>query len=849
MHGTGDKAVAVRHDQGRVAEIAALDAALALTRSGSGQAVLLVGEAGVGTSHLVDAFLDSHGDEDLAVADLTLRHGPASTPLAPLSHLVDLAAGRGGPAGAAAAALGRALERHAKAREIVRLLDESVHEMSRAAPVVLVLDDAHAADTQLLLAVAHVARRSRDRAVLTIVATRPDDDRLDAVLARTDALVVPVDPFDPATAAEFVAALTAGADSPELSPDEIADAVERGGGNPRYLIELVAARSGAVDGEDPREVEPVATLGLLLLRRIRRLSPRALAIVRAAAVIGNAPAPRFCALVSGLDPDDISPLEELVSAGLVTVAAMRTTFPNPAVRDIVLTSTPQSVLRDLHGAVAELLTLMGEQASSIAPHALAAATPGDTSASNAVRLGTEAAAAALHAGSPDTALDLIEKAIRLGPGADSESLLRTVEGEAFLHLGHVEKAARTFERAIALGAGDEALLGLGRALQRGGDLAAALEAFERCSGLGAVRGRAEVLLGLGRVDDARDATAAAVVEARRSEEHAALASALADQALVEAVANGPAAVKHAASSVREWRRAGEDALDWPPLFSLGLALDTDDRFDECLETLSELRKWLDVRGLLDQVPRSVRTEVTAGFLGCRWARMEEAIAAAVDVRRNEPNHEMGPIWASYAVLAAARGEDVGWEHGLARSRDALAAQSTPFDRALAAWWRSLGHTLRLELREAHAAGLEALDGAIRLRATNLVARAIPAVVVLSHVLGRGARPDLVSMYEESYAGRTLAAKLAGEALLTGFTTTTTDARAAIVQAAQHYATSENRMGVVMAVASARLLPGRDPVPEDLAAEAARCASMLGMDCALVRPLMTPALGEVGGHLA
>lgn len=846
-HVTGDKAVPVRHDHGRTAELAALEAALERARSGSGQAVLLVGEAGVGTSHLVETFLDAHRDDDLFVVDLTAQHGPDATPMTALARLAETVAGRHDSAAvdASAAALARAVASNDKAREVVRLLDETVQLVSMHSLLILVLDDARNASAALLDAVVHVARRSRDRAVLTIVATRPDDDRLDTVLARTDALVVPVDPFDAATAAEFVAALTAGGGHQGLPSATVRDVVERSGGNPRYLIELVAAH--AVEGAG--ESAPVPTLGLLVLRRIKRLSPRALAVARAAAIARKAPTPRLCALVCGLDPDDVTPVTELTAAEVISVVADQISFPNPAVREVVLASTPQAVLRDLHGAMAELLTLMGEPATAVAPHALAAAIPGDPSAKEVVRLATEAAVTVVDAGSPDAALDLIERAVRLGPSPDGESLLRTVEGEALLHLGRVDEAALTFERAIALGAGEDALLGLARALQRGGELTAALDVFERCSGLGAVRGRAEVLLGLGRVADARDAAATAVAHARRTEEHAALASALADQALVEAVANGPTAVKHAAASVREWRRAGEDALDWPPLFSLGLALETDDRFDECLDTLAELRAWLDVRGLLDQVPRCVRTEVTAGFLGCRWARMEEAIAAAADVRRDEPNHEMGPIWASYAALAAARGEEVGWDHGLARSREALAAQSTPFDRALAAWWRAVGHTLRLELREAHAAGLEAVDGATKLGAANLMARAIPGVAVLSGVLGRRHPGDLGRLYEDACADTNLASRSAGEVLVAGFASTSTaEGRAVMVDAARHYANSENRLAVVMSVACATLVPGHDPVPEDLAVEAARAASSLDMDCALTRPLMTPALRHTRSHL-
>lgn len=835
----------MRRDVGRAAELSALDAALARARTGRGQTVLLVGEAGVGTSHLLRTFLDSHEDE-VFVADLTARQGPDSLALAPLAHFAaNVARLHESPAvDAAASDLTKAVSGRAKGREIVRLIDEVIRQLSEHDTVAVVLDDAQKASTLLVEATAHIARRSRDRSVITLLATRPDDTRIDAVLSRTDALVLPVDPFDPASAAELVEQITL-ADG-GLDPASVAAIVERAGGNARYLIELTSAHSR----ERPDGGLPVPTLGLLVLRRVERLSPDALAFVQAAAIADAAPSPRLCALVAGLDPDAGEALDELLREGMIDLDAHGlVVFPNPTVHEAVIASTPRTELRRLHAAMAGLLSLLGADATEVAPHALAAATPGDGSPDDAVALAADAAEIALHTGNPAVALDLVESAVRLGPGVATEARLRTSEGDALLHLGHVDSAATAFERAIALGSGETALLGLARALQRGGRLDAALDAFARCSGLGAVRGRAEVLLGLGRVTEARDAAAAAVAEARRTDETAALASALSDQALVEAVANGPVAVKHAAASVRVWRRAGEDALDWPPLFSLGLALETADRYDECLDTLTELRAWLDSRGLLDQVPRCVRTEVTAAFLGGRWARMEEALAAAIDVRRDEPNHEMGPIWAAYAALAAARGDERGWSRGLERSREALAARTTPFDRALSAWWRSLGHAMRLELREAYTASLEAVDSAISLGAANLVSRSVPGLAMLTGVLGVEPVMDLDAVFRDSAAGGTRPSLPAGELLVTAFTTSDSPRRA-LIEAAELYSGTENRLGMVLTLACVEFTPGPDAIPTRLGEAAREIAASLSMNDALVAALMggAPAHAAVRGHL-
>ncbi|MFN8106065.1 MAG: AAA family ATPase [Acidimicrobiia bacterium] len=831
-----------------MAELSALEAAYARAKAGHGQAVLLVGEAGAGTSHLVHAFVGAHTGAGTFVADLSGRQGRDSMPLALLARFADLVARRQESAAVTAVAsdLATAATGRARAREIVRLVDELVDRLCELDTVIVVLDDARTASSLIVDAVAHVARRSRKRKVLTLIATRPDDERIDTVLAQTDALVIPVDSFDRSLAREFVEQLMADSDVAEPDEDAVTAIVDRAGGNPRYLIELTAAHVGATTGDSPG---PVPTLGLLVHRRVERLGTQALDLVRAAAIAGGAPSPRLCALVCGLDPDDEAPLAELIGEGMIELDGHGLiTFPNPTVHEIVLASTPHSVQRELHAATAGLLTMLGEDASVIAPHALAAAAPGDTLADEAVRMAAEAAGIALHAGNPRLALDLAERALRLVPGVGDEAALRTIEGEALLHLGHVEDAARAFERAITLESSQAALLGLARALQRAGELDAALDAFTRCKGLGAVRGKAEVLLGLGRVTAAREAAAAAVAQARREAEDTALASALSDQALVEAVANSPVAVKHAAASVRAWRRAGEDVLDWPPLFSLGVALETDDRFDESLGSLAELRTWLDSRGLLDQVPRCVRTEVVAAFLGCRWARMEEALAAAIDVRRGEPNHEMGPIWAASATLAAARGDERGWQRGQLRSREALAAQTTPFDAALSAWWRSIGHALRLEPRAALTAATEAVWGAAALGAANLEARAIPALAMLSGVLGAGPRFDILGTYRDVTADCARPSSAAGELLIGAFSHSGRTTRAAMVEAAGLYATSENRLGLVLTVACAAMTPGSARIPADLLGTARELVSSLGMRGALVASLLA---GEpaADGHLA
>jgi len=807
---------------GRDAETAVLRRALATASKGEGVTVVLVGEAGVGKSHLLSTFTQATARQGAVVADIDVPSEPLSPPFEPLRALATRWGYLPG-----ASDLSAALERGAQPREVRRHLDELVASMAAHDTVVLVLDRAQAAESALITAIGHVARRSTHRRVLTILSMRPDDIRLGPLLEVTDALVLPVEPLDPVSAEELVRALA----DDGLDEADLDDVVARAGGNPLFLIELTAAL-GRNDGTRP---DPGAgTLGLLLLRRIEKLSPAATDTLRVASVCSEPVHPRFCALVTGRDPEN-GAVNELVDEGLAAVSEDGLiSFPNPVIPEVVVTATPRAAMAEIRGRIAGLLSFMGADAAVVAPHALAATTLPGTLGASPIPVAIEAALGALAKGAPTSTLDLVERALDLNPQPDHERELVTLQGEALLNLGRNAEAADAFERAIALGADDDATLGLARALQRGGRLAQALDVFERCEGLGGARGRAEVLLGLGRTREAAAAAADAVAAARASGDEAALAAALGDQALAEAVRSHASAVALGSEAVALWRRLGEDSLEWPPLFALGVALEADDRFEESLQVLGDLRSWLDARGMLDLVPRPVRTETISAFLSCRWARMDEALAAAIDAKRG-PNHEMGPIWASAAALAAARGDDHGWERSNARSHEALAEQATPFDRALAAWWRSFGHIFRKEGREAAEAAEAAATGFRRIGALDFLARTLPLIaaggVGRSAATAEAVAHDYGTLVQES----SRASIRAGEVLVGAAAEKDRAARAAaLVEAARVFGTGEHRLGALLAVITVELLGAA--VPADLREMRVELVGSLQMSCPLVETL-------------
>ena len=150
---------------GRDGELQRLDAAVARARAGSPTVVLVVGEAGVGKTHLVQAAFErsdalvvaatadpAEAELDYAVVEQLLRSSPL-----PGDTVDDLTPRPGTDPLAAGAAL-------------MRFIDGL--QLDR--PLAVVVDDAHWADARSLDAIAFVARRLRaDHAVLCL-ATRTD---------------------------------------------------------------------------------------------------------------------------------------------------------------------------------------------------------------------------------------------------------------------------------------------------------------------------------------------------------------------------------------------------------------------------------------------------------------------------------------------------------------------------------------------------------------------------------------------------------------------------------------------------------------------------------------------------
>jgi predicted ATPase len=264
----GVKARASEVFVGRVDELRALERALEEARAGNGATVLIAGEAGIGKTRLASelaARASLAGCEVLLgrAIDLVgteLPYQPFVEALRPLGDRWQV--GR-----RAAGSQRQAFE------ETLAVLTER----AAAAPVLLVLEDLHWADTSTIDLVVFLAHNVADRPLLLLATYRADEpastERMrrltDGVRRSGAALVVELGPLERDELTALLMARTAGS----LPADLTETIVTRSEGNPFFAEELVAD-AGNETSELPRGLRD------LLLQRVGRLDPATQGLLR-----------------------------------------------------------------------------------------------------------------------------------------------------------------------------------------------------------------------------------------------------------------------------------------------------------------------------------------------------------------------------------------------------------------------------------------------------------------------------------------------------------------------------------------------------------------------------------------
>ena len=260
---------------GRARELRELECDLDATRAGSGATILVAGEAGIGKGRLASELAGrarAAGFEILVgraidLVGVELPYQPFVEALRPLREPRQVDESRTGS------------QLHVFENTLALLTDRAA-----AAPVLLVLEDLHWADTSTLDLTVFLAHNLDGRPVLVLATYHADEpssaermERLSDRVRRAGSAVVLE--LGPLAHEELTALLEAQADAPP--PAARLDAiVARAEGNPFFAVELLAA-VGDRSGELPRRLRD------LLLQRVAGLDRRTQSLLRLASAAGR----------------------------------------------------------------------------------------------------------------------------------------------------------------------------------------------------------------------------------------------------------------------------------------------------------------------------------------------------------------------------------------------------------------------------------------------------------------------------------------------------------------------------------------------------------------------------------
>ena len=459
MHLPGDIRLAI---VGRDHEQAELAAALAAARTGHGQAVLLLGEAGMGKSMLADWLVGQAEQAGVRVA-----RGACSAagmpPLWPWRRALD-AIGlelQWREDGAAIGPSGREL--------MTAAIIEAVAAAAAEQPVLIVLEDLHWSDPVSVLVARGTAEAAAALPLMLLLtcrdehdeATRQVRDSLSELPASVRRTLLP--PLDEAA----VAALASRAAGPGLAGQDAAGLRARTGGNPFFVQEvtrLIAARGPAAALMVPPGVREV------LQRRLARLSQPCVSLLTAAAVVAETAAEAIeddlLCRMSGVSEEAAARLLDEAAAGLLLdvdlAGPARYRFRHALVREVLDHGLSGLQRGELHAAAGEALE---QRVSPAAPAARLAhhwsRASGPSAREKAVAWSLQAARDAVAGFGFEDAAAHYARALASRPAG---SIAVSVEyGEALQLCGDVTAA-----REVLLGAASEAA-----SAGRAGDLARA----------------------------------------------------------------------------------------------------------------------------------------------------------------------------------------------------------------------------------------------------------------------------------------------------------------------------------------------------------------------------------------
>ena len=288
-------------------------------------------------------------------------------------------------------------------------------------PMMLLIDDAHWADSQSLRWLDYLARRVHDTAVLIVVGARTGeaDEPAELEPLRLEAGEV----LHPSPLSDVAVTRLIAAELGSAPAGEFADACNRAtGGNPFLLTEVLRTlRTQSID-PDEKAAESLASLGAepvarSVLPRLRGFGAEATSFAQAIAVLGGAPQLRHAAKLAGVAEDRARELCDRLRDAEILAPGHPIEFVHPLIRTAIYRELSEESRSEAHRRVAELLSATGTNAADVAPHLLACAPNGDQWVVCQLR---DAAREAMGAGAPDAARRYLKRALEEPPREDVE---------------------------------------------------------------------------------------------------------------------------------------------------------------------------------------------------------------------------------------------------------------------------------------------------------------------------------------------------------------------------------------------------------------------------------------------
>ncbi|GIJ67236.1 ATP-binding protein [Virgisporangium ochraceum] len=417
---------------GRARELAVLETAQLVVRNGDSCVVVVTGEPGIGKTRLCREVVTRADRAGFAVAWGSCWPDGGAPPLWPwqpmLSSLgadpaIELPSDPQGP--------GVGPERFARFSAVADLIASACGR----SPVLLVIDDAHAADPGAMLLARFVARALVRQPVLLLLSSRIADR---PVWTDSDATFVPLGPFDVTETAEFLR--SRGGNAPAAAETRALHRLT--GGHPLHLHHAVRAGTAHT------------SIRTVIDRALAGLAPDTARVLRFAAVLGAGPAVADVATVAGAPAAAVrAALAEASLAGLVDVEDVeRFAFGHELVREVLHEQLPIQDRVDAHARAAAALrataSARSDRLARYAHHALGAASRSREDAENAVTACRDAARALVAGSAYEQAAALLGQACAVHEAARLASPLAPLlveRADAVLQCGLLTAARRLYQ--------------------------------------------------------------------------------------------------------------------------------------------------------------------------------------------------------------------------------------------------------------------------------------------------------------------------------------------------------------------------------------------------------------------